>query len=572
MVATHKPMSIVESNRLLHELRIHQIELEQQNAELRQNRDELELRVNERTAALTKTVDELQREIAHRAMVERTLQESEAKYRALFEDAGDYLLVLTAPTSLGDEVYIIDVNHAACIHHGYTHEELIGKPISFLEDPSCWEKSKSAVTLEKPGDFCLIETVHVRKDGSTFPVEASLRLIRIGDAQPVIMAIERDISKRKQDEEAVREANQFSDQIIRCTQEGVIVYDMNLRYRIWNPFMELLTGMTSEEVVGGDPVVLFPFLQETGLIERLKRAQAGESLKSDDFYYTLPKSGKSGWCSQLSAPLRNTKGEIIGVISTIREITDRKHMVDALRQAFEIAKSANSAMSRLLRVIAHEFRTPLSLLTGCTDILDRYWDRMTPAKRYEQNQHIRSAARQMSNLVQSVMTFNSLGRDGSLDDQQLLDIDNFCRSVASEVEAICSAGHRFEVAIAEECGTALLSETLFRRVMVNLLTNAFRYTPSNGTIVLRVNREEKLLVMEIADTGPGMPEEDQSLVFDAFYRGRNAKGQRGFGLGLSIVSDALSKMGGTVTMNSTLGVGTAMLVEIPAGDKMPEVN
>jgi PAS domain S-box-containing protein len=330
--------------------------------------------------------------------------------------------------------------------------------------------------------------------------------------------------------------------------------------------MEQVSGITAAEVIGRHPSELFPFVQASGLTERLEKVVAGEVPVSMDIKYSVPKTGKSGWGSDLSVPLRNSKGEIIGVIAMIREITWRKRMEDELRQALDATNSANSTMNRLMQVVAHEFRTPLGLLTFSTDILDRCWDRLTPEKRFEQNGHIRSAAGQLAILVNSVIAFNQLGESRSMKPPLLQDIGGLCRTISTEVEKVWGEEHEYNVKIDADCGAALLDEVQFRRVLENLLTNAFRYTPKDGTVSLGVRREENRLCLEISDTGIGIPEEDQALIFDAFYRSRNIEGRRGLGLGLSIVHEELLQMGGTIKVTSKIGDGTTMLVEIPVKD------
>ncbi len=236
---------------------------------------------------------------------------------------------------------------------------------------------------------------------------------------------------------------------------------------------------------------------------------------------------------------------------------------EELRLALEDAKSANSTMGRLLRIIAHEFRTPLGLLTGSTDILDRYWDRLTPEKRFEQNEHIRSAAHQISNLLSSVISFNQLGTDSLPKTPLLLDIGNECRAITAEVHAVWGAGHQCNVEIAPGCGSAFLDEMLFRRIVQNLLTNAFRYTPPDGAVSLRVSRDKERLSLEIRDTGIGIPAEELALIFERFYRSKNVEGRSGLGLGLSIVHETLLQMGGTIAVISRVHEGTIMRVEIP---------
>ena len=247
-------------------------------------------------------------------------------------------------------------------------------------------------------------------------------------------------------------------------------------------------------------------------------------------------------------------------------IADRERS-EAIHREKEAAEAANLVKSRLLRTIAHEFRTPLGLLTCSTDILDRYWDRLTTEKRSEQNEHIRSATQQLTNLINSVISFNQMEIDRQGNSPLLHDIGELCRSIATEVKTVWGAGHEFKVTIAADCGTAMLDEFLFRRILENLLTNAFRYTPSGGDVSLDVRRENNRFCLEIGDTGIGIPEEEQKLIFDAFYRSRNVLERRGLGLGLSIVNEALSQMGGTISVTSRTGEGTTMRVEIPFDDK-----
>ena len=240
---------------------------------------------------------------------------------------------------------------------------------------------------------------------------------------------------------------------------------------------------------------------------------------------------------------------------------------EELRLALKEAKSVNSTMSRLLLIVAHEFRTPLGLLTGSVDILDRYWDRLTSEQRFEQNEHIRSAAHQMSNLVGSVISFNQLGTDSLPMAPLLLDIGNECRAIANEIQTVWGSGHKFNIVIAPDCGRAIMDKIFFRRIVENLLTNAFRYTPPDGTVSLYVSRDKERLCLEISDTGIGIPGEELALIFERFYRSKNVEWRSGLGLGLSIVHETLLQMGGRITVTSRVDEGTTMRVEIPIIDK-----
>jgi PAS domain S-box-containing protein len=138
------------------------------------------------------------------------------------------------------------------------------------------------------------------------------------------------LAKLKADD-ALRESSRFNQQVIQSAEEGIIVYGRDMRYQVWNPYMERISGRAARDVLGRHPREVFPFVDKSGVIERVERAMAGETTAPVDFPYDVPAAGRSGWASHTNAPLRNTKGEIIGVIETVRDITERKQAEFAVR-------------------------------------------------------------------------------------------------------------------------------------------------------------------------------------------------------------------------------------------------
>ncbi len=134
-------------------------------------------------------------------------------------------------------------------------------------------------------------------------------------------SLEEQVAERTAD---LHEAKLFSEQIISSAQEGVVVYDRNLRYRVWNPYMERLTNLPATEVLGSHPLKFFPFLQKSGIIERLEQILIDGIPFACDFPFSLPNAGVSGWTSDISAPLRNAQGDIVGIIATVRDVTEKR--------------------------------------------------------------------------------------------------------------------------------------------------------------------------------------------------------------------------------------------------------
>jgi PAS domain S-box-containing protein len=127
--------------------------------------------------------------------------------------------------------------------------------------------------------------------------------------------------------------SEFNAQVVNSAQDGIIIYDTDLKYQVWNPQMEKISGVCADKVLGKTPLEVFPFLKDAGVIDRLQKALKGEQTESAEFSYNLPESGRSGWASDTSGALRNNEGEIIGIIGVVRDITERKIAEQALRES-----------------------------------------------------------------------------------------------------------------------------------------------------------------------------------------------------------------------------------------------
>ncbi|ADQ80304.1 putative PAS/PAC sensor protein [Paludibacter propionicigenes WB4] len=130
--------------------------------------------------------------------------------------------------------------------------------------------------------------------------------------------------KIRQIELALIESNQFNKQIVASAQEGIVVYDKDLKFQTWNPFMEELTGIPASDVIGEHVSKFSPLLEDVGILENIMKALRGIVGPEIEFFHYYPASGKAVWLSDSISVLRNTDDEIIGVISTIHDITERK--------------------------------------------------------------------------------------------------------------------------------------------------------------------------------------------------------------------------------------------------------
>ena len=154
---------------------------------------------------------------------------------------------------------------------------------------------------------------------------------------------------------ALRETEQFAGEVIAGARDGIVVYDREFKYRLWNSFMETLTGLPTSQTLGKNALDLFPHLREQKVDELLQRSLSGETVYSPDMHYHLPQTGRSYWVSAVYSPHFSACGQIIGVIGIVRDITERKQMEEVLRkrevEAQRLAE-VNAIMAEIGRVIS----------------------------------------------------------------------------------------------------------------------------------------------------------------------------------------------------------------------------
>jgi formate hydrogenlyase transcriptional activator len=166
-----------------------------------------------------------------------------------------------------------------------------------------------------------------------------------------------------------REAHQFNQEIIAGAGEGIIVYDSELRYRAWNPFMEQLTGRGAEEVLGQSALELFPYLRDNGMEAGLRRALQGEVVHLPDVFLQMPRTGRDVWESCTYAPHRNGEGDIVGVIALIRDVTER-HVSEEMFRSIVVGTAGATGSDffpSLVRHMASALHVRYAFVTECDD-------------------------------------------------------------------------------------------------------------------------------------------------------------------------------------------------------------
>jgi PAS domain S-box-containing protein len=269
------------------------------------------------------------RDITERKAAEEALRESEERYRRLVELSPETVIV----HSEGKLVYI---NAAGMKLLGAASlEEITGKPILDFVHPDYLETVKARIQQLRAGEgqTDLIEEKLIRLDGQVIDVEvAGIPITYSG--KPAIQLIVREITERKRAEEALRREKEFSERLINSSVDGILAFDRDCRYTVWNQAMEQISGISREETLGKCAFEVFPFLKEAGEDKFFHEALAGMTVVAKDRPYKT-QAWREGFFEGHYSPLFSESGEIIGGLALIRDITERKVAEEALRQSEE---------------------------------------------------------------------------------------------------------------------------------------------------------------------------------------------------------------------------------------------
>jgi len=277
---------------------------------------------------LLKIVSGLFAHALDRKWAEEALRESEERFRTLFDHAADYILIIDPFHE--DGPIIVDANESAFKMHGYTREELIGKPITFLDDPSQQKYIKERSKRIMKGEPITFETIHVRKDGSKFPVEVSARLIKIA-GKPYIFAIERDITERKQADKTLRESEERYRNLVENSPMPILIHSEGKAVFV-NPALVKLMGGKSEKDFLGDIVLNWVHPDYREIVANRIRQVYKEGKTADTLEEKLiRRNGTIIYVEVKATPITYQGKPASQVVFT--DITQRKRTEEALRES-----------------------------------------------------------------------------------------------------------------------------------------------------------------------------------------------------------------------------------------------
>ena len=513
-------------------------------------------------------------DITESKRMEEQIRESEQNFRQLAENISQLFYLYSA-----DQSQSLYISPAYENIWGRSCQSLYEQPTSWLDavHPEDYQHVIAARKKRLRGEGYVNEEFRiVRPDGSirwisshTFPIlnEAG-KVYRLG-------GIAEDITERKQIEAELRASEErfrtSVENMLDCFAIFTSIRDRSgritdFRFEYVNPAACIHNLMTKEQQIGKKMCELLPAHREIGLFdEYVKVVETGEPFVQESLAYE--EVFNQHRLSRVFDVRAVKLGD--GFVVAWRDITRRKRAEAEVLKALERERELNEFKSRIISVISHEYRTPLTTIQLSAGLLESYGHKWTEEKKNTHFQRIQTAVARLTQIVSDVLVVGEAEARELRFQPAPLDIEEFCRDLVEELQV--NAGNKHTLTfISQGCGTkACLDERLLRQILTNLLTNAVKYSPQGGNVNFELTCDQETAIFRIQDEGIGIPVPNQEKLFTSFYRATNVGTISGTGLGLSIVKNFVALHGGKITFVSDVDVGTTFIVTLPLNKQMP---
>jgi PAS domain S-box-containing protein len=488
-------------------------------------------------------------------------------FKLLVQSIVDYAIYMLDPNG-----FVTSWNAGAERIKGFQAEEVIGKHFSTFyteEDRAAGMPAKVLETAAREGKY-LGEGWRVRKDGSRF--WASVVVDRIADDKGKLIGfakITRDMTEKREAEQAVREAEaRFRILVQGVTDYAIFMLDPQGHVTNWNAGAQRIKGYTPDEIVGEHFSRFYtPEERDAGVPQRALET-ARETGRYEAEGWRVKKDGNRFWASVIIDAIHDEDGELIGFAKITRDMTEKREaqlrLEESREQLFRSQKM--EALGQLTGGLAHDFNNLLTAILGACDLAIRSVDK--PDKLRRMLDGVRNSAQRGASLTRQLLAF---ARAQPLEIRQV-DLKQFFADVTTLLRPSLRSNIEVVTEISDQLWPVDADAGALELALLNLAFNARDAMKEGGSLKISAHNavlngepdglRGEHVAIKVSDSGTGMAPEVTERVFEPFFTTKSFG--EGTGLGLSQVFGFVKQIGGSVTVESTLGQGATFTLYVPA--------
>jgi PAS domain S-box-containing protein len=501
------------------------------------------------------------RDVTDESTARRELRQSEQRLRELIDNAPIGI------SELSLDGRVLDANPEVCALLGYEKQTLIGMAADALVPAEDREARAEAMRplMEGTVDAVTYEVSIETRDHRHVAAEVISTMLRNADGTPrSLLVLMQDVTERRKLEARVAE----QADLINLTHDAIFVKTLaDGAITFWNPAAAQLYGYTVDEALGRASTDLlrteFPVAREV-VEEKLTTtgSWSGELMH-------LTKAGEPVWVESRWALIRDRAGTPQAALEVNRDVTHARHLADERERLMAILERQNRELretdqlkNEFLLTISHELRTPLTAILGFSDLLAMD----SPIAERTELEIIQRNGRRLLSIIEDILTIAQVQAGDLRLRPRPLNVAGVVRRVAETERLLATEkGLQFHVVGTNEPAWAIADEMATSHVMRHLVGNAIKFTPT-GEVVVTVKAEGDAVLVQVEDTGIGVPSEARELIFEDFRQVDQSVTRRygGVGIGLSVVRKLVGLQGGTLGLEDRPGGGTRFWVTLPA--------
>ena len=501
--------------------------------------------------------------------IEEKLQEREQEYQTILDTVPVGIYHIDA------ESRFIHVNKALAERYGMKPEDFKGKTSRELFPDVGEEYLESDKEVLESG-------VPQRGVTSKLTIPEGVKWVRL-DKMPLkdaegnvtgIVGFELDVTERIKTQEELRNAHKKMQDIVEFLPDATFVIDRDMKVIAWNRAIEEMTGIPKGNIIGkGDYEYALPFYGErrpilTDLVfssddeieSRYTHVGKKGSTLFAEVYSPFMYGGKGAHLWGIATPLYDPKGNVVGAIESVRNITERKQAEKERDGLLKELEAKNREMARFAYTVSHDLRSPLVTIQGFTTILQKDIEQNERERAENDLKYIENAVTKMSALLSDTLELSRIGRIANPPED--VPFFTIVQDALEQTSGDLNA-HAIGVSVAEGFPTVHVDRMRIVEVLVNLITNSIKYRGDqpHPEIEIGYRVDDTDTVFFVKDNGIGIDKSQHEKVFELFYRVN--KGGEGTGAGLAIVKRIIEVHNGRIWIESEKGKGTTVCFTLP---------